>query len=326
VPRCAWGPSWPDFMDTAPYFSDLAQGPQDAYARWLKCEDDVRIRVGLFPLSGAKGTIVLFPGRTEFIEKYARVAGEYHARGFAVVAIDWRGQGLADRIAGDPDLGHVGRGFSDYQFDVAAVMDAVRSEALPTPFFVIGHSMGGAIGLRTLIERKDFAAAAFSGPMWGIAMSPMVRPVAWLVPRLARAMGMSQMFLPGVQRKSYVATAEFEGNTLTTDRSEFDAMQRQVRHDPQFALGGPSVHWLHEALRECKVLGAAQLPDVPSIAAIGENEAIVDTLAIKALAQRWPSCTLKVYERAQHELMMERPEVRTAFLDRTAAHFSEHAG
>lgn len=309
-------------MQEAPFFAELAQAPDGAFARWLTCADGVRIRVGVFPLDGAKGTVVMFPGRTEFIEKYGQVASEYHARGFGFVAIDWRGQGLADRLADDPTLGHVGRSFRDYQQDVAAVMDAIAEVALPGPFFLLGHSMGGAIGLRALLERSEFSAASFSGPMWGIAMSPYVRPVAWLVPRLARSFGLSEMFLPSVQRDSYVATAEFDGNTLTTDRDQFEAMQRQVRHDPRFALGGPSVHWLHEALKECVALNRAKLPDTPTIAAVGANEAIVDKMAIRTLAERWDTCVFKSYPAAQHELLMERPDVRTAYIDETVALFS----
>jgi len=312
-------------MEPAPYLSEIAGGPDDARAVWLTCSDGVRIRLGLFPRADAAGTVVIFTGRTEFVEKYARVAGEFGDRGFSTAVIDWRGQGLADRVSQKtPVLGHVGDNFSDYQRDVAAVMAALAEGGPGGPYFLIGHSMGGAIGLRTLIEREDFAAAVFSGPMWGIEMSPLVRKIAWLVPRIARAMGMSEMFLPGVQRESYVASAEFEDNTLTTDRAEFEAMQAQVRHDPRLALGGPSVHWLHEALNESAALSRAELPAIPALAAIGSDESIVDIRAIRALAERWETCSFKSYAGARHELMMERPEVRSAFLDESAAHFRAH--
>ena len=50
------------------------------------------------PPERPRGTVVLLTGRGEFIEKYAtEVVGELLERGFAVVALDWRGQGLSDR-------------------------------------------------------------------------------------------------------------------------------------------------------------------------------------------------------------------------------------
>ena len=90
---------------------------------------------------------MMFPGRTEYIEKYGDCAAEFTGRGFAFLAVDWRGQGLADRLLDDVRVGHVDQ-FTDYQHDVQATLDLAADLNLPKPWFVIGHSMGGAIGLR----------------------------------------------------------------------------------------------------------------------------------------------------------------------------------
>ena len=39
-----------------------------------------------------RGTVVLSPGRTEPIEKYYEVIGNFLARGWCVLTHDWRGQ------------------------------------------------------------------------------------------------------------------------------------------------------------------------------------------------------------------------------------------
>ena len=65
---------------------------------------------------------MIFPGRTEFAEKYGRVARELVARGLSVLVIDWRGQGLSDRHPGNAMLGHI-EDFRTYQLDVAALLD-----------------------------------------------------------------------------------------------------------------------------------------------------------------------------------------------------------
>jgi lysophospholipase len=54
-----------------------------------------------------RGTICLFPGRGEFIEKYFETVRDLRIRGFAVAALDWRGQGFSDRLLPDPRKGHV---------------------------------------------------------------------------------------------------------------------------------------------------------------------------------------------------------------------------
>ena len=42
--------------------------------------------------------MVLLQGRAEFIEKYGETVGDLRARGFAVYALDWRGQGHSGRV------------------------------------------------------------------------------------------------------------------------------------------------------------------------------------------------------------------------------------
>ena len=107
-------------MQSAPFYSDVADGPEHGRAFWLRTTDGVRIRIGLWTPSGAsKGTVLLFPGRTEYTEKYGRAAADFARRGYATLAVDWRGQGLADRLLDDAMSGYV-QVFDDYQTDVEA--------------------------------------------------------------------------------------------------------------------------------------------------------------------------------------------------------------
>ena len=311
-------------VERAPYHAELADGPTEGGAVWIHADDGLRLRVAVWPV-GHRGTVFLYPGRTEMMEKYGAVARDLGARGYAALAIDWRGQGLSDRMSEDVGLGHVGA-FADYQKDAICLETIARDLDLPHPWFLLGHSMGGAIGLRRLINQGPFRAAVFSSPMWGIQMSAMTRPVAWTVPRMARAIGRGEIYTPGANRLSYLASAEFEDNTLTTDADQFASMKRQVLHSPEFALGGPSLHWLHEALEEVGRLAGATLPPVPALTAIGSLEAIVDPVAIRRLATRWPSCRIREFEGARHELLMERAEVRGAFLDMIGDLFDANGG
>jgi lysophospholipase len=55
---------------------------------------------------------------------------------------------------------------------------------------------------------------------------------------------------------------------------------------------------------------------------IAGEETIVDNAAIRRLAASWPAARTETYPTARHELLMERPEIRRAFLDATEAHFT----
>lgn len=307
-------------MENAPYFAQIAEGPGDAETCWLTCEDGVRIRIGLWNRDAPAGTVLLFPGRTEYIEKYGRTACELAARGLATLSIDWRGQGIADRLADDPATGHV-HWFSDYQKDVKAMVSAAHELNLPQPFYLIAHSMGGCIGLRALHEGLPVAAACFTGPMWGIKMAAATRPAAWALAWGGTLMGMGHAYAPGTGSSSYVSTAPFEDNMLTTDRAMWDYMKAQIDAHPELLLGGPSLRWLHEALRECRALDRMPSPPQPAIVFLGVNERIVDTSRIHSRMDRWPGGRLEMIDPGEHEVLMEGPETQKRLLDMMQAYF-----
>lgn len=306
-------------MPTAPLFNDLAQGPEGGSAYWVTADDGVRLRMAVWP-RGEKGTVLLFPGRTEYIEKYGRVAAEFGASGYACVVIDWRGQGLSDRPAPDRMVGHV-EAFSHYQDDLAAVLAKVKALGQPGPFFLVAHSMGGCIGLRALTRGLDVKAAAFSAPMWGIRMAPGVAPVARILSRTARALGQGQRYAPGTNGDTYVKTFPFIGNVLTRDFETYAWMQDQLIQKPELALGGPGLHWVDEAMRECQELAALPSPDMPCLCFLGAEEKVVDPAPIHRRMGQWPKGKLELVAKAEHEIMMEVPPTRARFFAAVTALF-----
>lgn len=308
-------------MKDAPFFTDVADGPDDGHAYWLTTEDQVRIRIGIWNKGGAKGTVLLFPGRTEHIEKYGRTAGEFAARGLATLAVDWRGQGIADRLLDDPATGHV-HWFSDYQKDVSAVLDAAKSLNMPEPYYLLAHSMGGCIGLRALHNGLPVRAAVFSGPMWGINMAPSTRPAAWALAWGGTLAGLGNRYAPGSSAESYLATSPFDDNLLTTDPESWDYMKAQITTHPDLLLGGPSLRWVREALVECRNLDKMDSPPLPAITFLGTNERIVDANRIHSRMERWTNGKLEMIDPGEHEVLMEGAAMRTIIHDKIEAFFA----
>ena len=305
-------------MSDAPYHAALADGPPGAVTVWLK-PGAARIRVTWWK-AGEKGTVLLLPGRTECIEKYGRAAGDLVRRGYSVITIDWRGQGLADRALPDRLVGHVDD-FAEYQQDLDALMAEAERAELPKPWFMLAHSMGGCIGLRALMRGLPIRAAAFSAPMWGIAMAAWLRPVAQVVTTLAAPFGQAHRYAPSTGPETYMLQVPFEGNVLTTDRDMWAYMRDQVKAVPDLALGGPSLAWLRAALKECAALAAMPAPAVPAICALGTAEKVVDLAPVHLRMAGWSNGQLDLYPGAEHEIMMEGPSVRARFFDRAASLF-----
>jgi lysophospholipase len=301
-------------LSAAPYFAEIADGPETGAAFWAQTSDGVRIRVGAWRAEQERGTLLLMPGRTEYIEKYARLARDITARGYAMVAVDWRGQGLADRLLDDRRVGHV-QSFADFQHDVAAMVEVAETLNLPKPWHVLGHSMGGAIALRAVHEGLDVKSATFTGPMWGILIAPGMRQLAWGLIYTSGWTGQDHRLPPTTRYENYVAASGFEGNMLTNDRDMWDYMKTQITTHSELSLGGPSLRWLGEALRECRHLMSLPAPDLPAICFVGEQESIVDRDKMRARMVSWPDGRFEQVPDAQHEVLMEGLPIRTLVLE-----------
>lgn len=316
-------------MTNAPFFSDIAQGPTGGVAHWVTTSDGLKIRIATWvPLEkGAqdalKGTVLIFPGRTEYIEKYGPAAAEFRARGYAALAVDWRGQGLADRTSDNPLLGDV-VDFKDYQNDVAAILAHADALNLPKPYYLAAHSMGGCIGLRAVMADMPVKAAVFSAPMWGIQMSGPMRPLAWALSTVSRRMGFETTVALGQSTQPYVSRIGFAENTLTSDQDMFTFMRDQLKAHPELALGGPTLRWLNESLIEMRDLAQMPSPALPCITFLGTDEAIVDATDIKTRMTTWAGGTLHLLTMGRHETMMETPAMRKEVFDATTALFDAH--
>src|SRR6185503_9476751 len=92
--------------------------PDEVVTGALKTPDGVSLRFARWqPPAGRKGTVCIFQGRSESIEKYFETVRDLRSRGFAVATLDWRGQGLSDRALKDRRKGYV-RDFADYDTDL----------------------------------------------------------------------------------------------------------------------------------------------------------------------------------------------------------------
>ncbi|MBY6201156.1 alpha/beta hydrolase [Maritalea mobilis] len=306
-------------LEPAPFLDDIAEGPAGARAWWVTSADGTRLRLGLWP-EGEKGTILMFPGRTEYVEKYGRLAADFAAAGYGMAAFDWRGQGLADRPMHRRDMGHV-TSFDEYRQDVDAFRAGLDSLGVQGPFYLIAHSMGGCIGLRALYDGLPVQSAAFTGPMWGIQMTPFLKSIASVVLGLAGPLGFGTTFAPTTGPWEPM---EYDDNPLTTDRDQFDYMMRQIRQHAELALGGPSNLWVRAALRETRELMRKDPLDMPVLALVGTRERIVEVPVVGERMQDWPDGRYVEIEGGEHEVLMESPGRRQKTLDEILTWFETH--
>lgn len=195
------------------------------------------------------------------------------------------------------------------------MMRAAREVELPRPYYLLAHSMGGAIGLRAVMEGMAVRAAAFSAPMWGLQIKPHLRPLAWMLSHSMPKMGRGHQLPPGTRMDHHVLTDGFEGNLLTRDPDQFEIMRQQLMAHPEMTLGGPSYVWLREALLETRHLANRASPSLPALALLGTNERIVELSPIQTRMQDWKGSQLELVPDAEHEVLMEGPAVTQPLFD-----------
>lgn len=271
-------------------------------------------------------TILILPGRAEFVEKYAELAGDLTRRGLHVLSLDWRGQGGASRPLADVGIGHVER-FDLFLDDLAACLPRLL-DGVGGPVVALGHSMGGHILLRFLAERPHpFAAAILSAPMLGVRTFPLPEAGARLLARWAVAKGWAQRYALGQLPWAAEPAPDFASNKLTSDPVRFARGHALCVADPTIALGGASWGWLDAALSSIHHLFTHdRLENVrlPILLLSARADGIVRPDRHDLAARLLPDCTLVPFPSARHELLMEadpiRDKVLTAiddFLERT---------
>ena len=278
--------------------------------------DHVAIRYALWPATHAtsKGTVIVLPGRTEFIEKYYEVVVELLERGFSVAAMDWRGQGLSDRPLENRDKHY----FKDFATALPDLKQCIEEHLRPNmqgPFHILAHSMGGHLSLRFLHDNPGLIEkAAMTAPMAGINSEQMPK---WLAAFLATTMcklGFDKSYLAGFD--DYKDGRWGWRMKLTSDLDRFEDEDYFIKKDRNLALGGITYGWLQAALNSIKALNSRGYPEAiktPVLIVQAGGDEIVDNAMMSALAARLPNGQLITVPSAMHEILKEQDQYRAQF-------------
>jgi lysophospholipase len=288
--------------------------PGGAFATF-RADDGAELRYALWPRAGARGTVILQGGFTEFIEKHFESTGDLLDRGFAVAAMDWRSQGLSQRSLANPQKIHA-VSFDRYVADLRQFAESVVSPALPGPAIILAHSMGGHITLRYLHERPSaIRAAVLSAPMIDIRLPGSLRGLIEAVVRAGVRLGLSARYAPG--NRDYGPWKQvFEGNALTSDPARFAETHAWIAGNPRLASGGGTFGWVKAALDSVRLMDdPAYLRgfDTPICLVQAGSDTVVSNAAQDRFAARVPCCELHRIDGARHELLKERDALRGQF-------------
>ena len=250
---------------------------------WLTLADGRQLCTHDWPLAGARAGVLIVHGLGEHAGRYGPLAAWFNARGYAVRSYDQRGHGRSPGRRGAlsrplelvDDLAEV---YGDF------------AATLPEPPLLLGHSMGGLVALRAVLDKRVAPPAL-------VLSSPALRAwtPAWeqaLAIRLARV-------LPNLPLRSGLP---FEA------LSHEAAVVAAYRDDPLRSgwITPRLARFIFESGRHC--VDVAATLSVPTLLLVAGADRLVDargSYAFAAAARASGHLTVHVYEDLFHELFNE---------------------
>jgi lysophospholipase len=290
--------------------------PETGSSAIIKARDGRRLRYARWAASKKTiGTICVFQGRAEFIEKYFETITELRTRGFDVITWDWRGQGASQRVLPDPNRGYV-EDFDEYQIDFDTIMDEVIIPKHTRPLIALAHSMGAAVLIRaSKMRERLFECAILTAPMIGL-QGLWPSGVARATFHAARALGYGNSYIPFGQNTP-MDLRTFAGNRRTSDPERYSRNAKIVAANPGLGLGSPTIAWTTAALDAMHKNSTNRNVKHPaffrSLFIATSEDKITNSSATREYAASQTGSHYVCVTGARHELLMERNEFRMKF-------------
>ncbi len=274
-----------------------------------------------------RGKLLFANGRGDFIEKYLESYAWWHAAGWDVSAFDWRNQGLSQReplvrcTSFDPMVDDLAALIADWRGTGQESQNAI-------PHVAIGHSMGGHLLLRTIVDRRPaLDAAVLVAPMLLVNSAPIP---PWMAPQFTDLMCLTGWRDQPIWRTPIkpAPSGSPRQTFLTSSRERYDDELWWWDQDPAFKGRIPTWGWMRAAYRSAASAftpGKLAAVETPILILGAEKDRLVSAAAIRRAARLLPHATLKMYPDAAHEILREADRDRLDALATIDSFFAEHA-
>ncbi|MFH1153480.1 MAG: alpha/beta hydrolase [Pseudomonadota bacterium] len=266
------------------------------------------------PRSGRPaGVALVLHGRSEFLEKYWETICDLTSRGYGVVTLDWRGQGLSGRETPNRHKGYV-QSFDDYVADLESVYDRFV-KPLDLPVTIVAHSMGAHVALRFMHDYPGLVSRAVLVSSMVEILTPFPGPLLPVLSRTACSAGLAKAYVPG-ETDYRSRDVRFKGNVVTHDSFRFLAEERAILKNPDLAVGGVTWGWFRAALESMALLlgpGYVCAITTPCLMIGADQDRVVSLKAQERVAAMIPRCRFVVIPGACHEVLHETDAIRAQF-------------
>lgn len=267
--------------------------------------EGISIAYQIYKSQNEKAVALFLTGRAEYFLKYEHFFNDLNSAGISVFTMDHRGQGASERMLEDQQKGDV-ENFDHFVDDASYFLKkfVIPQTKEEIPLFSISHSMGGAVSFLLENRLKIFNKMVFCSPMWGINFGHVPENIIYLLAKLFCALGKDKEFVPG--RKEYDFDTPFENNNITHSLENFQKQINFLKHNPDFALGGPTNRWVSESIQAMKKIDkfSSEFLTETLILQAGADT-VVDNNRQNRVIKNIKNSRKTVIENALHEILNE---------------------
>lgn len=288
-------------------------------------EKNISIHYKTYLQANAKNCLVILPGRTEPVEKYAEVVFDLSqtsaGKNLNFFLMDHRGQGSSGRMKSPSDMGYVDH-FENYVKDVWTFVQDQKLEERCEKRFLLAHSMGAGIATAFVLAHPDyFHKMALTSPMLKIMTKPYAYPVAKMIVKTSTLLGRGAKFAPG--QKGYNPDTTFEETTETTSPVRYKMMTSIFEKYPKTKLGGASNKWILETMKGTNAVRSLYHQiSTPLLVFHAGVESYCEPSEMIKLCEEAVNCTRTLFPTSKHEVLMDRDINRSKAIDSIAEFFN----
>ncbi|MFT4822553.1 MAG: alpha-beta hydrolase superfamily lysophospholipase [Halioglobus sp.] len=249
------------------------------------------------PQEPARAVLLVAHGAGEHCGRYEHLAEFFTQQGFAVAALDHSGHGHSDGVSGFVAA------FDDYIDTLEIFQRQVNTDLGPLPIILLGHSMGGLISARYLLDhQRDYVACVLSGPAIksdlepGFVQMTIIRLLSALIPK--------------------AGVLQLDANDVCRDPE----VVRKYKEDPLVHHGKLSARLVEELFKAMnKVQVGAHTLSLPMLMLHGSEDKMASPAGSHFLNDNIASTQkeMKIYPGLYHEIFNEpeHPQVMRDILD-----------
>ena len=288
-------------------------------------ENKIQIHYKTFLQSNARNCLVIFPGRSEPIEKYGEVvydlAQTLAGKNLNFYLMDHRGQGSSGRMVSPSDLSYVEHSHN-YVLDIESFIKDQKLEKNCEKVFLLAHSLGAGISTAFILEHpKFFNKVALISPMLKILTKPYSYKVARAIVQTSSMVGRGAKFAVG--QKGFNPNDKFEGNTVTSSLARFKMSRSIFETYPASKLGGVSNRFVLEVMKGTNLIRSRYHEiSVPLRVFHGGLEYFSEPGEMIKICDESINCKRSFFATSKHELLMERDEIRSEVISSLGEFFN----